>query len=217
MRHRTSSLLLAAVVIAVFAASAAAQSSATWSASDCETCHSTTVGPAFQRTKHAGLNQSCATCHDDVAAHVQAKMAGDSNGPVPSLKKKSATELNAKCLTCHENGARASFTSGTHSRRNVACTSCHSVHSYKSKTAQLRTARDPETCYTCHQSYRAKAMRTSHHPVREGKMQCSSCHNPHDGSNDRMTLRASVNETCYTCHAEKRGPFLYEHAPVREN
>lgn len=219
MRHRTSCLLLAAVVIAVFAAPAAAQPTggATWSASDCETCHSTTVGPAFQRTKHAGLTQSCATCHDDVAEHVKAQTAGDSNGPVPSLKKKTAAELNAKCLGCHESGARASFNGGMHARRNVACTSCHSVHSYKSKTAQLRTARDPETCYTCHQSYRAKAMRTSHHPVREGKMQCSSCHNPHDGINDKMTLRASVNETCYACHAEKRGPFLYEHAPVREN
>jgi DmsE family decaheme c-type cytochrome len=25
-----------------------------------------------------------------------------------------------------------------------------------------------------------------------------------------------VNELCYTCHTEKRGPFLFEHAPVRE-
>ncbi len=27
----------------------------------------------------------------------------------------------------------------------------------------------------------------------------------------------TVNETCYQCHAEKRGPFLFEHPPVREN
>jgi DmsE family decaheme c-type cytochrome len=26
-----------------------------------------------------------------------------------------------------------------------------------------------------------------------------------------------VNETCYGCHAEKRGPFLWEHAPARED
>ena len=26
-----------------------------------------------------------------------------------------------------------------------------------------------------------------------------------------------MNETCYTCHAEKRGPFLWEHAPVVDN
>jgi DmsE family decaheme c-type cytochrome len=26
-----------------------------------------------------------------------------------------------------------------------------------------------------------------------------------------------VNEVCFTCHAEKRGPFLFEHAPVRDS
>jgi DmsE family decaheme c-type cytochrome len=32
-------------------------------------------------------------------------------------------------------------------------------------------------------------------------------------------LRAggSVPEFCYTCHAEKRGPYLWDHAPVTEN
>jgi DmsE family decaheme c-type cytochrome len=32
-----------------------------------------------------------------------------------------------------------------------------------------------------------------------------------------MLLQTSVNQNCYTCHAEKRGPYLWEHAPVREN
>ena len=27
----------------------------------------------------------------------------------------------------------------------------------------------------------------------------------------------SANQVCYACHAEKRGPFLWEHAPVRES
>ena len=31
-----------------------------------------------------------------------------------------------------------------------------------------------------------------------------------------MLQAESVNELCYKCHTEKRGPFLYEHAPVRE-
>ena len=60
-------------------------------------------------------------------------------------------------------------------------------------------------------------MRTSHHPVREGKMSCASCHNPHDGAQPKMLQADSVNELCYKCHAEKRGPFLFEHAPVRED
>ena len=54
-------------------------------------------------------------------------------------------------------------------------------------------------------------------PVREGKMECSSCHNPH-GSIQRQDAEGnSVNESCVSCHAEKRGPFLWEHAVGREN
>ena len=104
-----------------------------------------------------------------------------------------------------------------HARRNVACTSCHSVHDAKSAKGQLKTKADAETCFTCHKSERAKSMRTSHHPVREGKMSCSSCHNPHDGTTPKMVKGDSVNELCYTCHTEKRGPFVFEHAPVRED
>jgi DmsE family decaheme c-type cytochrome len=48
-------------------------------------------------------------------------------------------------------------------------------------------------------------------------MTCEDCHNPHGSSSKRLLKADSVNELCYTCHAEKRGPFLWEHAPVREN
>jgi DmsE family decaheme c-type cytochrome len=175
------------------------------------------MGATFQATAHAKLAESCAKCHQDVGAHAKAQMSGDPAGPVPSLKRLSAQQLNATCLECHEKDNQATYRSSMHDRRNVACTSCHSVHSFKSAKAQLRTRSDSETCYTCHKSERAKSMRTSHHPVREGKMSCSSCHNPHDGSQEKMIRGDSVNELCYTCHTEKRGPFLFEHAAVREN
>ena len=48
-------------------------------------------------------------------------------------------------------------------------------------------------------------------------MSCSSCHNPHDGNRPKMIGADSVNELCYKCHTEKRGPFLFEHAAVRED
>jgi DmsE family decaheme c-type cytochrome len=73
------------------------------------------------------------------------------------------------------------------------------------------------TCESCHAPIRAQGMRTSHHPVREGLMTCTSCHNPHDGSRPKMIKADWVNELCLQCHTEKRGPFLWEHAPVREN
>lgn len=200
-------------------AQARAQSSppGAWTVDDCTTCHETTVKSSFERTPHAQLADSCANCHPNVAEHAKAQMAGESNGPVPSLKNLKASETNDVCLRCHETGARTNWAGGMHDRRGTGCISCHSVHSFKSAKAQLKTARDSETCYTCHKQMRAKMQRTSHHPVREGKIDCASCHNPHDSTQPKMISAASVNEKCYECHAEKRGPFLWEHAPVREN
>jgi DmsE family decaheme c-type cytochrome len=189
---------------------------AAWNVSDCQTCHEKATGPTFARSKHAGLDQNCAKCHTNVGEHAKSQMAGE-KGPVPTLKDKTAKQINDTCLTCHEKANQASFLSSMHARRNVACTSCHSVHSFKSDKAQLKTKTDTETCFTCHKAERAKSLRTSHHPVREGKMGCTSCHNPHDGVRRKMIKADSNNELCYTCHAEKRGPFLFEHAPVRED
>jgi DmsE family decaheme c-type cytochrome len=48
-------------------------------------------------------------------------------------------------------------------------------------------------------------------------MTCTSCHDVHDGSKPKLIKADYTNELCYQCHTEKRGPFLWEHAPVREN
>jgi DmsE family decaheme c-type cytochrome len=220
MRRTMFVLALMAALVLIGGQVASAQTNtppATWSVTDCQGCHDKATSPAFSSSKHAKLDQSCANCHEKVGEHAKAQMNGDKNGPVPSVKKLAAAKLNETCLTCHEKANQANYVSSMHSRRNVACTACHSVHSPKSAKAQLKVANDSELCYTCHKSERAKAMRTSHHPVREGKMGCSSCHNPHDGSSPKLLKADSINELCYTCHTEKRGPFAFEHAPVRED
>jgi DmsE family decaheme c-type cytochrome len=221
LMRRTMFVLALAAVLVLFggdhAFAQAGAAAATWSATDCQACHEATVVAAFARSKHATLDQSCAQCHPLVAEHVKAKLAGDATAPSPTLTKLSASQLNEKCLSCHEKANQANYLSSMHARRNVACISCHSVHSFKSAKAQLKTRMDTDTCFTCHKSERAKSMRTSHHPVREGKMSCASCHNPHDGAAPKMLKNDSVNELCYSCHTEKRGPFLFEHAPVRED
>ena len=190
---------------------------ANWTAADCQSCHEGAAGPAFQHSAHAKQGQSCAACHRNVAEHVKAQMAGESGGPVPTLKKISAREINGTCLACHEKDNQANYVGSMHDRRKVACTECHGIHTYKSEKAQLKTTTDLETCGQCHKAERAKSLRASHHPVREGKMACSSCHNPHDGARAKMLRADSVNELCYNCHTEKRGPFAFEHAPVRED
>jgi len=106
---------------------------------------------------------------------------------------------------------------GRHSAAGVTCTDCHSIHAYVSDNGQLKTTSIMDTCFGCHKDIRVDTMRASHHPIREGKITCIDCHEPHGTPNDNNIPTASVNEKCYECHAEKRGPFLWEHAPVRES
>jgi DmsE family decaheme c-type cytochrome len=77
----------------------------------------------------------------------------------------------------------------------------------------------PETqvCTRCHMREAMAINLPSHMPVREGLMVCTDCHNPHGGPYPRQLRAATVNELCYRCHAEKRGPFLWLHAPVMMN
>jgi DmsE family decaheme c-type cytochrome len=184
--------------------------------SDCLACHETQM-KGMESTHHAGLTQSCTTCHGDSTAHVTAALETGEPGPIQSFKDLKPDQVNQTCLSCHDKGKQANWHGGEHDRRGVSCVSCHSIHAFQSKTAQLKSKTEAETCNTCHTAIRNKQMRVSHHPVREGLMGCASCHDPHDGTKPKMVKGESVNETCLTCHAEKRGPFLWEHAPVREN
>jgi DmsE family decaheme c-type cytochrome len=182
----------------------------------CRVCHQSAV-KAFDTTHHATLAQSCASCHGDTTEHLQSNLEKGEPGPIKSFKGLKAEDVNQTCLSCHDKGRQANWHGGLHDRRDVSCTSCHSVHSFKSARAQLKTQNEADTCNTCHTNIRNKGMRVSHHPVREGLMSCSSCHDPHDGTKPKMVKGESLNETCLTCHTEKRGPHLWEHAPVREN
>lgn len=183
---------------------------------DCETCHDTAVA-GMAGTHHAGVAGRCSWCHGDVTEHLKSNLEKGVPGPIVSLTKAKPADVNATCLSCHDKGRQSNWTGGVHDRRGVACTSCHSVHAPRSDKAQLVAARDADACYRCHPQIRAKANRVSHHPVREGLIGCASCHDPHDSTRPKMISAEYVNEKCLSCHAEKRGPFLWEHAPVREN
>jgi DmsE family decaheme c-type cytochrome len=193
-----------------------AAKSAAFDVNDCKACHEDTI-KKFETTHHAGQAQSCATCHGDVASHLASELDSGEPGPIQKITQMKAAQASAVCLECHENGDRTHWAGGAHERRGVGCTSCHSVHNPQSEHAQLKASSDTQVCYGCHQNIRSKEQRVSHHPVREGLMACSDCHDIHDGSRPKFIKADSVNELCYSCHTEKRGPFLWEHAPVREN
>ena len=166
--------------------------------------------------RSAREQQGCEGCHGPGSLHV-AEGGGQGVGGIVGFRKDSeypAEARNAICLDCHESGARSHWQGSRHQARNLSCTNCHKAHKPEN---QFVKATEMETCFQCHKQKRAQMQRSSHMPLREGKMTCSDCHNPHGTFTDKMLKTASVNETCYTCHAEKRGPLLWEHAPVREN
>ncbi len=90
----------------------------------------------------------------------------------------------------------------------MSCLSCHEIHA-KNEFSQLRKPQ-VELCFSCHQDKKAEFARPFHHPVGEGKMECTDCHDPHQ--NDRRIGRpASKNAICTKCHTEVKGPFMWEH------
>ena len=189
----------------------------------CLGCH-TAQADGFGHTLMGRLMKQgkiqCESCHGPGSEH--AKLGGGRGvGGIISFRKddtsRTAAENNTICLGCHERGDRTYWSGSVHETRGLACTDCHTVMKTVSRKFQLKTAFEPDTCFQCHKDRRAQMARSSHMPLREGKMVCSDCHNPHGSFTEGLLRTASINDTCYKCHAEKRGPFLFEHLPVREN
>lgn len=181
----------------------------------CATCHGDYL-EAYGKTKHAKAfaakspdgTGECESCHGPRSKHIE--------NPTTELKVVEARSQSLVCAQCHEGGPRMGWKAGAHHTADVSCTSCHAVMAPKSERGLLKSAKAADTCYTCHAEVRIDINKMSHHPVREGQMDCASCHNVH-GSTPSLLIKATVNDTCFVCHTEKRGPYVWEHAPVREN
>lgn len=195
----------------------------------CAGCHEASVGP-FSHTTHAKVlnekngrtsleTRGCEACHGPGEAHVEAG-GGRGVGDMITFRRETsqaAGREDAQCLACHQKGQRIHWTASAHDTPTNGCTSCHTVMTKVSDRALLSRPTQLETCQTCHLVQAGKQWRNGHMPLREGKMACSSCHAPHGSPTRPLLQGVSVNDTCYGCHAEKRGPFLWEHAPVVES
>ena len=192
-------------------------------ADTCATCHEDqanklkgTPHDQARNPRTPAAAHGCETCHGPGQAHVD----DDASGKIEKITALKPDAINEKCLTCHNRGEHAAWEGSAHDRRDLSCTTCHSVHSFKSFERQLVKTNETTLCATCHRLQVAKTERAvAHMPVREGKMSCSSCHNPHGSISNVKALKvgSSIGESCMSCHTEMRGPVLWEHAPVREN
>jgi DmsE family decaheme c-type cytochrome len=74
-------------------------------------------------------------------------------------------------------------------------------------------AEEPVLCGKCHRREVGEFRHNFHHPVPEGRMQCSDCHELHP-TKDTPRKAAPTKSACVNCHLETAGPFKYEHEPV---
>lgn len=151
--------------------------------------------------------------------------------PIESMIKKGAKYVGSEsCGACHDKQNKE-FLHSTHARVSIpgeglqvqSCEMCHGpaslhVDAGGGKKNILNPKKDMASCFQCHMDKKMEFNLPHHHPVMEGKMNCTSCHSPH-GSEVRpwsTTSLNGVNETCFKCHKEQRGPFVFEHEALRE-
>ena len=171
--------------------------------------------------------EGCESCHGPGAAHAEKGGGKGVGGLITFGKNDPADRKSGVCLTCHENSTQlALWDSGVHKKMDVACSDCHTLHGPPKAIAGYGTTLtglgysptwEYRTCGKCHLDVKARLNRRSHHPIVEGRVTCSNCHQPHGSMYPSMIKAPSVNQLCYKCHAEKRGPYMWQHPPVDEN
>jgi DmsE family decaheme c-type cytochrome len=186
----------------------------------CRACHQKSYDSYLKSThskeaipENPANKSACESCHGPGLEHVQKAGA---KGTLITFDKKNEPEVKqARCLSCHQNSKTVPFWDlSRHKVNGISCSDCHSGHAGTKNNLKMA---EPTLCFTCHPSIRAQVSKQSHHPVKEGLMKCTQCHDQHGGSGHKMIKADTINELCFKCHAEKRGPFMWEHPPVAEN
>lgn len=222
MRRTWSPLLLLAVAACV----------TTWSAGDLRRSHRTE--PVEGAGEPVGAEE-CLTCHEEVAGHAPAPTyhadceschgAGELHWETEEV-----TDIrypsNDDCIACHDVGHRTllGWALSDHQQGGVYCSDCHATHGREpwllQRPGQVARAVLPHAsdttrmCSSCHPEVAASLSLPSHHPVREGMLDCTDCHAPHGASEASL---GGETARCTGCHQDFAGPWVYEHAPVTED
>ena len=161
-------------------------------------------------------HNGCESCHGPGERHALSEGGKDFGDMIRFGKHATAPaeQQDAACIRCHEGGRLQHWHGSTHDQEGTRCVDCHTVHR---RDAAMSKATEVEVCDQCHWKIRAETHKAFVHPVRQGQMVCSDCHNPHGSAGPAELNWLSLNESCYECHAELRGPFLWEHYPVSED
>jgi DmsE family decaheme c-type cytochrome len=188
----------------------------------CGACHED-IFKAFVRNPHEIVEtsakrgfkgQACESCHGPGEQHAESADAKFIRNPA-KLTPAAADKI---CLSCHLNTpTQVGRLESSHAHNQVPCTTCHKIHANGPAGLVARKFTDVNTlCAGCHLNIWAQFQKPNHHKLPEGAMSCVDCHNPHGSLRTAMAQSFGANEPgCLKCHGDKRGPFTFEHAPVR--
>jgi DmsE family decaheme c-type cytochrome len=188
----------------------------------CQTCHEDLYN-AFLKSPHHTVEinakrgfkgKGCEACHGPGSLHAGSGDAALIKNPA----KLTAALTDKTCLTCHLNQpTHSGRLQSSHANNSVSCVACHKIHADGPMGLVVRKPKDINAqCSSCHLNIWAQFQKPLHHRVPEGAMSCVDCHNPHGSNRAPMQQSFASNEPgCFKCHGDKRGPFTYEHAPVR--
>jgi len=188
----------------------------------CESCH----GPGKAHVEGGGdkskirtfegespkqISESCLRCHSGKEEH-------------NNYKRGEHWRNDVACTDCHSPHRSASLgdkLAGAPQGKIDAPSSLipvgpFSAHSNDLVPLKMLVKKEPQLCMTCHNETKAQFTQPFHHRVLEGAMKCSDCHNPHGGFELKQArLNTGADASCMKCHADKQGPFVYEHAPLK--
>jgi len=198
-------------------------------ADSCLSCHEEDSVFALFRGTHAnptdpngpfGHGQlQCEACHGPTGDHAGRVRRGQERPPPGAVfGSGSVTPVdvqNGLCLECHQSDTGFGWHGNDHDINDIACADCHTSHAARDPV--LMTSTQADVCFECHRQQRTQSLKPYAHPIRQGKMDCSACHSNHGETSEWQFARQTLNDTCFDCHAEKRGPYLWEHAPVVED
>ena len=187
----------------------------------CGICHED-ISTAFAKSPHHAVDadkkrgwegRACEACHGPGQKHTESPSADDILNPA-KLTAAAADKLCAWPVTSTSPPTSAAYRAATPRIRSPA-----PAATKYTPVPRLVARKAPDInqlCASCHANVWAQFQKPFHHRLPEQAMSCVDCHNPHGSIRPAMTQIFAANEPgCFNCHGDKRGPFTFEHAPVR--